>query len=313
VRRSNYAADRHVTRLRACVLLIWVTIAICTPYEYYALLPEQAFRAYGLGHFLFADDTIRGLLLHWQVLLTLKWVVIVGSLVATVAPERWLMSCVCVAVVILDLVTKAAGGYANHAQAAPLFMLILLTTIGTASTRSSDHVACKGQYGVEARAGSAATVWLAQLLLIVPYTYIGVNRLADGGAALFVGGDFRSYLSYTNHLYSAFGLSGTFPWLEWESLDGWWRAGFFVTTLLEVSSVGAAGSHLFRRIWLVGMSAVHVWILVAMNIVFWENLVLIWVVFGPLPAQHRFARELWHSVARRQAPRRDIEASAELL
>jgi len=58
------------------------------------------------------------------------------------------------------------------------------------------------------------------------------------------------------------------------------KGGYFVTTLFELTSVGVLFSQRFRLLWLVVIASFHVITLVSMNIFFWENLVLMAVIFG---------------------------------
>jgi hypothetical protein len=53
-----------------------------------------------------------------------------------------------------------------------------------------------------------------------------------------------------------------------------------VTTLFELGSAGVLFSRVFRRVWLVVIVSFHFVTLFAMNIFFWENLLLVLVIFG---------------------------------
>jgi hypothetical protein len=56
--------------------------------------------------------------------------------------------------------------------------------------------------------------------------------------------------------------------------------GYFVTTLFELDSAGVLFSRAFRLLWLVVIVSFHFVTLFAMNIFFWENLLLVLVIFG---------------------------------
>ena len=123
-------------------------------------------------------------------------------------------------------------------------------------------------------------VWLASLMLVLPYTYIAMNRLLEGGPRLFLGDALLDVIALTSHWYAAYGFT-TFlgiiavPWLA-TSL----KAGFLLTTLFELSSALTLVSRRFRMAWLAVIVSFHLVTLFAMNIFFWENLVLSAVVFG---------------------------------
>jgi hypothetical protein len=127
---------------------------------------------------------------------------------------------------------------------------------------------------------SAQVVWLASLMLIIPYTFIAMNRLIEGGPTLFLGDALLDDIALRSHWYAAYGFTVflgliTIPWLA-ASL----KAGFFVTTLFELSSAVTLISRRFRIAWLAVVASFHLVTLFAMNIFFWENLVLSVVIFG---------------------------------
>ncbi len=68
------------------------------------------------------------------------------------------------------------------------------------------------------------------------------------------------------------------PWIE-----GLFKAGFFLTTLAEVFSPLCLFSRRFRIFWLLLMIPFHFLTLFTMNIFFWENLLLLVVLFTGLP------------------------------
>jgi hypothetical protein len=69
------------------------------------------------------------------------------------------------------------------------------------------------------------------------------------------------------------------------------NCGFLLVTVFEACSPLALLSATFRRSWLVVMLAFHLSTLVLMNIVFWENMLLLAVVFGPRWPQLTEARD----------------------
>src|SRR5690606_27023043 len=69
------------------------------------------------------------------------------------------------------------------------------------------------------------------------------------------------------------------PWFEPLALAPALTLGFVVTTLFEASAPLLLVSRVFRMVWLPCMAVFHVMTLFLMNILFWENLVLLGVVF----------------------------------
>jgi hypothetical protein len=221
----------------------------------------------GLGRLLLGPPELKAFFLSYQVLVTLKWTAALGCAIAILKPTswRWVTPATCGIIVVLDLLTKSTNGYANHAQLVPLFVLLVFGFFG-------------GRRYLPSR--SAQVVWLASLMLIIPYTYIAMNRLIEGGPRLFLGDALLDYIALTSHWYAAYGFTVflgliTIPWLA-ASL----KVGFFVTTLFELSSALTLVSRRFRMAWLTVIVSFHFITLFAMNIFFWENLVLGVVIFG---------------------------------
>ena len=164
----------------------------------------------------------------------------------------------------LDSVAKSSGGFANHAQTLPLILLALVAISPLLedrrkpplSTTSSDFVA------------------LAAIGAILPYSYIGLQRVLSGGWEMFTGDVLLQYLSAATASYQRYP-----PWVDPVLLKAPLNAGFAVVTAFEVTSVCLLLSRKYRCAWLLTMLAFHITTLFAMNVFFWENLVLITVIF----------------------------------
>jgi hypothetical protein len=118
---------------------------------------------------------------------------------------------------------------------------------------------------------------------VVPYTYIGLHRILEGGLAIFAGDTILDYVRRSSMRYSNYGFTVfleiiTLPWAA-----AVLKAGFLTTTLFEVASVGVLLSTRFRLAWVGMMVGFHLMTLVAMNLFFWVNLVLIITALGPWP------------------------------
>jgi hypothetical protein len=95
-----------------------------------------------------------------------------------------------------------------------------------------------------------------------------------GGLQLFEGDALLWVLSGTSRGFEAYG--GFDP----SEVRGVFNAGFFLVTLLEIGALLVVHSRTFRFFWLVGISASHLAIIGLMNIMFWENILLLWTTFG---------------------------------
>lgn len=257
--------EARLARIRTTVLCIWAIVACMTPYPVYARLPEELSVAQGIGRVLLDVDWLRSALWSERTLAVLKWLAVAGCLAAIVAGRRhrrWLMPAVCVLVVALDALTKSITGYVNHAQIAPLAVLVLVTVF-------------------DERRDARATLWLVRFALLVPYTFLGFNRLVEGGPGIVFGDALLHYIEQNSAGYSYYGFTLGLRLIEWPLVVVLLKTGFAIMTLLEVLAVGALLSPRFGVFWALAMAGFHLATLPILNILFWENLLLIVVAFGP--------------------------------
>jgi hypothetical protein len=284
---------QHASAIRMVVLGIWMVIVANTPYESYARLPTDVIAGRGLGRLLFGGDALKSFFFSYPVLTTLKWSAIVGCLLAMVYPNRlrWLTPVACVCVLVLDLITKSVNGITNHAQLGPLFVLVVFALFGgrrylpiIGLRARTDTLRMPVHWGQDPGgtidSGYASVVWLAGLMLIIPYTYIALNRLLEGGMEVFLGNALPDSITLNSRLHAAYAFTVFLGWIQIPWLAAFLKVGFLVTTLFELCSAGVLFSQRFRVIWLAVIGSFHFITLFSMNIFFWENLMLIVVIFG---------------------------------
>jgi hypothetical protein len=289
----QWGSRQHATAVRMVVLAIWLAILAVTPYGDYARLPDGMIEGYGLGRLLLGAHAVRAFLFSYPVLVGLKWGAMAGCVGAILFPNRarWLTPVVLVLVLILDQLTKSLNGFINHGQLAPLFVLLVfgvfggrryLPTLGFSpegdAPRDPPPTTTAG--GSMALAPYVPVVWLAALMIIIPYTFIAINRVLQGGVELFQGDALLDYINLTSRRYSVYGSSVFLQLIQLPWLAAGLKGGYLVTTLFEMASAGVLFSRMFRRIWLLVILPFHFITLFAMNIFFWENMVLILVLFG---------------------------------
>lgn len=265
---------QHAAAVRAGVLVIWCVVLLRTPYPDYALLPADMFVGFGVGRVVLSQEWLKGVLLSAPVLETLRWTGICLCVSSIVWRQRslWLVT-FCV-VFLLDLVTKSIEAYPNHAQFGPLAVLFAMSVFAATEAR------CDGTHDRNASAEDELALWCASVLLILPYTYIGVGRVVEGGAELFTGDALLRYVAYTSRLYSAYDFGVPMAWLDNSWFNGSLKVGFALTTICEVLSPGVFVSSRCRVAWLLAVTTFHVGTLLVMNILFWENVILLWLVLG---------------------------------
>jgi hypothetical protein len=184
-----------------------------------------------------------------------------------------------ITILVLDAVTRAFGGYVNHAQIAPLLLLLLVALYWSTpfwSPLERQQLKVDSEKSTQHR----TFVTLCALALVLPYTYIGLNRLLEGGIEVLTGHAVAVYMWHDSVRYSTYGFEVMPSLLDVPWVLATVKVGFGTTTCLEVCSGFVLFSRTFRLAWVGGMVAFHLMTIVCMNIFFWENLLLIIAVFG---------------------------------
>ena len=271
-RQSNrvWGGAKHALAIRTMVILVWLIIVTTTPYQTFGHLPAEFFEPKGVGHILRWSHSVWLALTTTVGLTVLKWSAVACGLVALLSPRasRVALPAFCTLVVCLDAIVKAAAGFPNHAQLAPLLILLVVSIAADPTDPSGSAIATGPQSNV---------VWLSSCCLVIPYTFIGVNRLVVGGLSYFQGDALFTYLSGVSR-----GLS-TYPFqFSPVHVMPVLNVGFALMTLLEASALSLLLLPAVRKWWLVAMTLCQVMIVFLMNISFWENIVLLWTVFSPV-------------------------------
>lgn len=182
----------------------------------------------------------------------------------------------------LDGIAKGWGAYVNHAQMAILYAGVLVAVSPAADgfsprPRPSPSQPKQGAYRFPL-VGTA-------LILSVTYALIGGHRLAVGGWEIFAGDALPTYVAVRTFEYSAYAFQLSFRLLESPGAILALKAGFVVATIFEILSPFALVYRRFRHAWLLVIIPFHFATLVTMNIFFWENLILLLLVFTELPTR----------------------------
>ena len=304
-------AIAHTSLVRFVALAIWCVIIAATPYESYGLFPREMLSAFGAGHVLLWFPLLTAIVLATPTLVAVKWLGVFTCAAAALKPRWRVVTAVALgAVLLLDLLTKSIGGYVNHAQFAPIMVVAVFVALRPRDCVSLPELLRwhkprpvgqpgSGPHASESREDASgesceAALWLAALTVVLPYTYVAVNRLLTGGLAVFFSDAIIDYsrvaCSNSPTLLCQTALEGTSNPIVAALL----RTGFLATTLFEACSPLVLVATRFRTVWLCAMIAFHVGTLVFMNIFFWENVILLIALFGPWGG--------WGTVRRRQAP-----------
>lgn len=291
---------------RAVVFGVWLILVATTPMHLLAVFPEAAFRPVGVLSLLpsaFWDGVLTpaALTTFRLTLAALLLLVVLGR-----GGGRPLAIAAAVGVLLFDGVLKSHGGYINHSRFALLYAAIVLgLTVPKVERTTGDPGAVAGP-----RPDPGAALRLAALMMAATYALIGVHRILVGGIGIFLDDSLATYIMlrtfeparYTFELgYAAVGSAAVLAAM---------KVGFLITTLAEIASPFAVFHRRLRQAWIAVIVPFHMTTLLTMNIFFWENLILIGLLFTDLPTRIDEWRQGRESSAPRIEP--DERESASL-
>lgn len=270
-------SDRHLAVLRIAAFGLWFGLIATTDTVLYAQFPSTMLDPRGLAHLL-PLETLFG---SPALLLGLKVAALVTCALAAFGTRPYPLwaGAAAVLVIVHDTLMKSLGGYANHAQAASLLILVVLAMFPAADAltiggRSPKHPATSWMY--------RAPVLAVGALLTLTYSFIGARRLFIGGVGIYTDDSLLRWMVGRTLEYGAhdFDLTGLVLANRW--VIPLLTVGMFVVTIFEVLSPLALRFPRFRRVWLVMIIGFHFFTLFTMNIFFWENIILLVLLFTPL-------------------------------
>jgi hypothetical protein len=273
---AHAGADRlAITRI--AVFGIWFVRLATTPMRNFALLPAElldppaVLRPFPLGIWLGSQPTVLAL----QILgLGLTAACILG-----VRPWRPIALTTVAVLLWHDATMKSLQGYDNHAQVAVLLIALVLA-FGPAADALSVH---RRREVHPDRARYAGPLLLAAFLVAITYTLIGLRRVTHGGVAVFVDGSLERWVAARSQEYAATGFELGSTVLGLPGAATMLALGMLVVTALEVFSLLSLRSPRLRAVWLGVLVPFHLSTLLLMNIFFWENLILLGVLFTSIP------------------------------
>ena len=274
--KTMWGSRLHLSVVRQATLIVWFVIVAATPYETYAVFSADLIEGWGAGGLVLWPG---GLLSHWlltkPVLLVLKILTMVALALTALSTRaaRTLTLPAFAAVAVLDAVTKAIGGFANHSSTVPLLMFgvcAMFRSVRCLSLpeliRTSDEMPLSDTE----RRLTAGVITLLALVVTLPYSFIGIERLQVGRTDMFTGTILLQYLSAATRSFEAYPA-----WFEPAEAQLFLNVGFLVVTLCEASSALILVFEWYRKVWLVVILGFQVSTMFLMNIFFWENAVLV--------------------------------------
>jgi len=271
------AGVKTLALLRIVVFGCWLIIAVLFSPWSYSMLPVSIFESWGAYRVinLFPVELLEILLSEWF-LLSLKGFLIVGCLFCMlgVRPFKPIAIFTVFLIVVYDFVVRGFNGFINHAQIGIFFSAIFIA-FSPAVDSLSIH---KKRLEKPGKDYSFPTV-LTALTLTLAYSFIGIRRFMVGGLEILTNDALLTYLVRNTLNYSPYGFELSLTLIEYGWVILLLKVGFFVVTIAEVLSPFILFNNYLRYAWLIIMVPFHFMTLFTMNIFFWENLLLISVLF----------------------------------
>lgn len=285
----------HLALLRIAVFGIWTGIVATADTALYARLPNSFFERRGVAELL----PLEAIMGSSTLLMGLTVATIAGCIACMAGVRGYVPVAVVTSFLVLvhDAMSKSAGAYSNHAQSA-----LLLVTFVVALFPAADAYSLARSHRNRTPWAYAAPLLASALLVTITYSFIGTRRIFVGGVEVFIDGSFLHWVVGRTLEYSAFDVSVGLELLANRWLVVPLSVGMAVVTLFETLSPLAVRSRRFRVAWLVAIVAFHVGTLLLMDIFFWENLVLIAVLFTGVPGHIVERIEGRRSTRRSHAP-----------
>jgi len=118
-------------------------------------------------------------------------------------------------------------------------------------------------------------------LFSMAYAFVGTRRLVTT-PDIFIGDALPSWLIARSLEPSRYGFTLGLLVLEHPAMVAALKAGFIVTTAFEIFTAAILLNNTFRRLWIATMVPFHISTLLTMNIFFWQNTVMILLLFTGL-------------------------------
>jgi hypothetical protein len=266
---------RHVSIIRCVVILVWIVRALSVPSHELAALCGLPLIAVGPVGWIVASDVVQVACVNVQLLSLLTYATCVVGVYALVSgAPRWPVWLFVVGVVLLDALHKAVAGVPYHGQVLPLLILFVIAAYPRIPFLSVTEMWRRRSRETSPCDSASECIYVCAIVVVVPYSLIGIERLVISGIDLFRSDALLEYIAFSSNQFEAALVPDHLPAYSWLL-----SLGFAIVTAFETASSVALVSARFRVVWLVVMGAFHCSTLPLMNVFFWENLAVLLVVF----------------------------------
>lgn len=267
------SADRLAV-VRIAVFGIWFVIIATTPVSNYTLLPPELVEPAGIMRLL----PMEALLASEPLLIGLKVAGLVLTLACMLGVRPWRPIALAAVLMIVwhDGAMKSVQGYVNHAQIVAMYVAVILAVSPAADARSIYRVRTVRDgpwtYG--------GPLLVSAFVTATTYSFIGVRRLTVGGAEVFTDGSVERWVAARSQQHAAYSFDVGLDAIEVPGVALLLSLGMVLVTVAEASFLLVLRFPRFATWWLVVLVPFHLVTVVLLTIPFWENLVLLLVLFA---------------------------------
>lgn len=257
--------------VRVAVCLIWLVTALQFDYSVLASLPSSTYRPVGLIDWLGSGFG------YWatseSVLVWGRWILAALALYVLLGLPKSRLVCVGLALGALWLqsAVRSFSPYVNHAEIAALLILIALPLLPAFSGMAVSPER-------NTRNNWREAVLVPAVVIVATYLFVGAARVGTAGLEVFTDDTMLGWISIRQASPSDYPTK----WFDWNSFVSLIRpyagAGFALMTVLEILSPGVLVHNLFRKAWLAAVFVLHVFAFLVLNVLFWENVLILLAV-----------------------------------
>lgn len=278
----DHIINKHLGVLRATVFGLWFLIILFSPITSYSFLPEEIFKPLGIYRILFwvFGNKLSDFLFSYGFLLFLKTALLAGTVFCAIGLKPFRLFAIPTVILLLtaDLITKGFNGFTNHAEMALLYSAIVLIFFPAADAFSISKIK-QEEYSNGDRYRYLLPVFIISATICLAYCFVGLNRIIYGGVEQFYNNALNMHLITNSLNYTKYGVDWGIIVANSKPLLISFKIGFFIITLFEIASPLVLFNRTLRLMWLIVIIPFHFLSLITMKIFFWENTILILVIF----------------------------------
>jgi predicted DCC family thiol-disulfide oxidoreductase YuxK len=264
--------------MRIVVFGLCFVYVLGVPYTQLAILPATLHNPTAV--FSLLPSTWQAFLISQPGLSTVKPLLLICLICSVVGlrPFRlWALASV-VLLLVFDMVYKGYAYFFWHGQFALIYCAVILAI---SPCVDAYRISAARSPAIGRDAAYKAAPLLIGLAMTACYALLGIRRIVEGNVAIYFDDTLLNYTAVRAFEPAFFNFQAGFWPLASPTLAVLLKVGFAIVTVFEAIAPLAVVSARFRFIWLWIMVLFHISTLFTMNIFFWENTVLLLLLFTP--------------------------------